>query len=298
MRRALLGNRVCASRPACPSPTRRRTRSAGSRHGRAEVSGRSSQIASIGFLSRATSSAPTFAAASRSALASPIVCSQGSNPMRAPLVEVFANPGRRRIVDQALRREQGHVRLAAHLQRIAAVDEDDRLVLEDERHARRPGKAGQPAQAFRPRRDIFALMLVGTRHQKAVKLLARSARPAAWRRAERRPKDRLAMRSSENAAASVHGYPPVCAADPNAASRPGNRQDTAQPSGPGDWKSAGMRSARGVQCTGVRSPAPADGLHYPCGGNDLIPLKEHGHDHDQIFPRILPQIARRLHRSA
>ena len=89
------------------------------------------------------------------------------------LGEIGLDPFRRRIVDKALDREDFGIGLVAHLQRVAAVDEDDRAVGEHDGDAGRAGKPGQPLQPLGAGRHIFALMLVGTRHDEAVKPLRR-----------------------------------------------------------------------------------------------------------------------------
>jgi len=84
------------------------------------------------------------------------------------LAGVALDPGGRRVLDQALDGEGAGVDLAAHLQRVAPVDEDERAVAQHQCHAGRAGEAGEPPQPLGARRHIFALMLVGARHQEAV----------------------------------------------------------------------------------------------------------------------------------
>jgi hypothetical protein len=84
------------------------------------------------------------------------------------LAEIVAHPFRRRIVDQAFRREHGEIDLVAHLQRVAPVDEDQRPVLENQRNAGGAAESGQPGEALRTRGDIFALVLVRSGHEKTV----------------------------------------------------------------------------------------------------------------------------------
>ena len=82
--------------------------------------------------------------------------------------------------------EDVEIDLVAHLQRVAAVDEDDGAVGKDDRHAGRAGEAGQPVQPLGAGGDIFALMLVGARHDEAVEFFAAShSRNRATRPAER-----------------------------------------------------------------------------------------------------------------
>ncbi len=79
--------------------------------------------------------------------------------------------GRHAALDQVAHFEQGAVHLVAHLQGVAAVDEHRRPVLQDHRRSGRAGEARGPGQAVIGRRQIFVLMLVLMRHQKAVQAL-------------------------------------------------------------------------------------------------------------------------------
>ena len=63
------------------------------------------------------------------------------------------------------------VDLAAHLQRVASVDEDRRLLGKHHRRAGRALEAGQPSEALGVAPDIFAHMLVGERDDEPVELL-------------------------------------------------------------------------------------------------------------------------------
>ncbi len=63
--------------------------------------------------------------------------------------------------------EQRHIHLVADLQGIAAVDEDGGLLRQHDGDAGRAREAGEPGQALGPRRDIFALMLIGPGYQEA-----------------------------------------------------------------------------------------------------------------------------------
>ncbi len=71
-----------------------------------------------------------------------------------------------------LDREQRHVDLVAHLQQIAAVDEDDGAVGQYDGGAGRAREAGEPDEPFLGRRHIFVLMAVGARHDEAVEAAA------------------------------------------------------------------------------------------------------------------------------
>src|ERR1700691_3465723 len=74
---------------------------------------------------------------------------------------------------------QRAIRLGARLERIAAVDKERGLVGQNRGHAGRAGEAGEPGEPLRPRWDVFALMLVGPRHETSLHPLARefSAQP-------------------------------------------------------------------------------------------------------------------------
>ncbi len=74
----------------------------------------------------------------------------------------------RRLVDEVTAGKDGTINLLGKLRDVAAVDENDRLAMGDERNARGPGEAGQPRQALRARRHIFAVVFIGTRHEKGV----------------------------------------------------------------------------------------------------------------------------------
>ena len=75
--------------------------------------------------------------------------------------------------------EDVEIDLLAHLQRIAAVDENRRAARQHHRDAGRAGKAGQPFQPRRRGRDVFALMLVGARHDEAVDAVGAQSVPQA-----------------------------------------------------------------------------------------------------------------------
>ena len=63
------------------------------------------------------------------------------------------------------------VDLIAHLQRVAAIDEDRRILGQDRGRPRRPFKAGEPGKTLRIGADIFAHMLVADRHDEAVEAI-------------------------------------------------------------------------------------------------------------------------------
>ena len=72
----------------------------------------------------------------------------------------------------------------ARLQRVAAVDEQRRAVVQDHRGAGRAGEAGQPGEPLLARRHIFVLVAVGARQDEAGQPApgqfgAQSLRPAA-----------------------------------------------------------------------------------------------------------------------
>ena len=72
----------------------------------------------------------------------------------------LAQIGRHPAVHQIAHLEQAAIHLVAHLQGVAAIHEDRRLVLEDHRRPGRAGEAGGPGQAVVGRRQIFVLVLV------------------------------------------------------------------------------------------------------------------------------------------
>ena len=66
--------------------------------------------------------------------------------------------------------EHGSVGLGPRLQRIAAVNEQRRCVLQHDGRAGRPGEAGEPAQALGGGRQELVLMLVAVGHEEALEL--------------------------------------------------------------------------------------------------------------------------------
>ena len=82
--------------------------------------------------------------------------------------DIGLDPRRRSLGHQIARLEQAHVGLLANLKRVAPVDEDRGLVGQHHGRARRAGEGGQPGQPLGAPRHIFALMLVGARHEETV----------------------------------------------------------------------------------------------------------------------------------
>ena len=82
--------------------------------------------------------------------------------------QICLDPFRRRRLDEAFITEDIGVGLVAHLQRVAAIDEDRCAVAQDDRRAGRTGEPRQPFQPVGARSDILALMLIRARHEKAV----------------------------------------------------------------------------------------------------------------------------------
>ncbi len=86
----------------------------------------------------------------------------------APLQRLL-NPDGRRIIHKVMGFEDLHIDLLAHLDGIAAVDEDRCLPGRHDRQSPGPGKAGQPAQTLGIGRHILALELVLARYDIACK---------------------------------------------------------------------------------------------------------------------------------
>ena len=87
-----------------------------------------------------------------------------------------------RLVDQVADLEQRGIGLRRRLQRIAAVDEERGALGQHDRQPGRAGEAGQPGEPLAAGRHVFALMLVGARHDEAVEparrqLLAQQREP-------------------------------------------------------------------------------------------------------------------------
>ena len=87
-------------------------------------------------------------------------------------LEMLADPGFRRMVDERLGRERTDVDLLADLHGVAPVDEDRRRLPQDQGDPRRAGEAGEPGEPLGAGRHIFALMLVGAGHDEAVEAAA------------------------------------------------------------------------------------------------------------------------------
>lgn len=64
--------------------------------------------------------------------------------------------------------EEFVIDLLAHLQRVAAIDEDDGAIVENNGGAGRSGKAGDPHQPFGVIGDVFVLVFIVMRDKKAV----------------------------------------------------------------------------------------------------------------------------------
>ncbi len=87
--------------------------------------------------------------------------------------EMLRQPGFRGGIDQRLNAPGVGIDLFCGLQRIAAIDEYRGFLAQHDRKAGRAGKAGQPGQPLFGRRDIFVLLLVGTRNHESGQLPAR-----------------------------------------------------------------------------------------------------------------------------
>ena len=72
--------------------------------------------------------------------------------------------------------ESGRIHLGARLHRVAAVDEQRRRFLGDDREARRAREPRDPLEALGARRHVLALMLVGARYQEGVEVRAHQER--------------------------------------------------------------------------------------------------------------------------
>lgn len=85
---------------------------------------------------------------------------------------VGGQPASRRFLGHMPALPQIRVGLLRELKHVAAVGEHGRLVLEHDRDPGTPGEACQPCQPFGCRRHVFTEMLIGARHNEAVKGLA------------------------------------------------------------------------------------------------------------------------------
>ncbi len=81
--------------------------------------------------------------------------------------EVLFQPLMRRGLDQVLDRKQRRVHLLAHLQGVAAIDEQRRTVHEHDGRAGGTGEARQPSQPLVGGRHVFVLLAIGARHDEA-----------------------------------------------------------------------------------------------------------------------------------
>ena len=76
-------------------------------------------------------------------------------------------PGRQRLFGLVAEVVVGAVGLGPDLERVAAIGKEGGAVGEHGGEPGRAGEAGEPRQPLGPRRQIFALMLVGARHDEA-----------------------------------------------------------------------------------------------------------------------------------
>ena len=90
-----------------------------------------------------------------------------------PLAGVFLEPFRRGIGNKAFDLKNLGIDLLARLQRVAAVHEKERAAGKDKRDAGGPAEARQPLQPLGALGDIFALVLVGARHEEAAEVVRR-----------------------------------------------------------------------------------------------------------------------------
>ena len=88
---------------------------------------------------------------------------------------VGREPARGRHIGDVLRRKQLGVDLAAHLNDVASIDEDRRFFHQDDGESGRACEARKPGEALGGGRDIFVLVLVGARNEKAIEFEARQA---------------------------------------------------------------------------------------------------------------------------
>ena len=84
------------------------------------------------------------------------------------LPERPGEPARRRLVDQVTDLIEPGIGLRRRLQRVAAVDKEGGALGQYDRQPGRAGEAGQPGETLAASRHVFALMLVGARHDEAV----------------------------------------------------------------------------------------------------------------------------------
>src|SRR5690606_23210330 len=84
------------------------------------------------------------------------------------ITPIGLQPSHRWIVDEAFNLEGATVYLSSRLKGVASINEQNCSVSKNEGCPRGAGKSCQPLQALGARRNIFALVLIGTRHKKAV----------------------------------------------------------------------------------------------------------------------------------
>ena len=80
--------------------------------------------------------------------------------------------GRDTVIDQVADFEYTRIHLISHLQGVAAIDKDRRLLLKNHCRTRRACEAGGPGQTFVARRQIFVLIFIRVRHDPGVHALA------------------------------------------------------------------------------------------------------------------------------
>ncbi len=90
--------------------------------------------------------------------------------------QVLGQPIRRRLLGDMAAIVEFARHLVLELQRVAPVGEDGGAAAQHDRHAGRPGEAGQPGQALGVGRDVLALVLVAARNDEARNAEARQFR--------------------------------------------------------------------------------------------------------------------------
>ena len=81
--------------------------------------------------------------------------------------EIVLDPEIGRCCDEVLEGKQRGIHLLARLERVAAIDEEDGPLHEDDRRAGAAGKAREPGQPLLAIRKIFVLVAIGARHDQA-----------------------------------------------------------------------------------------------------------------------------------
>ena len=87
--------------------------------------------------------------------------------------QMRSDPGLGRLLRDGDRRDHRRVDLIADRQRVAPVDENGGLRLENDSEAGGAGEAGQPGEALLARRHIFVLVAIRARHDETVEALPR-----------------------------------------------------------------------------------------------------------------------------